>query len=139
MTELEQVLREATKKVFNEYRKKLGQTAISASMTFDVVKEGSKYLCVLNLEDYWKFIEDGRKAGSKQPPTSAILRWIKVKSIEPRQANMKPEAIAFVIARHIGRNGIKARPYLQESVSLFDEYKDRIRTALQNDINNGTI
>jgi hypothetical protein len=40
------------------------------------------------MEEYWKYLEYGRKSG-KMPPIDDILSWINVKKILPR-GNKKP-------------------------------------------------
>ena len=52
-----------------------------------------------------QFMELGRRAG-KQPPVSVILKWIDDKKINPKPGLSK-RALAFLIARKIGRDGIK--------------------------------
>ncbi len=52
-------------------------------------------------------IERGRKPGSKQPPTHAIELWAKQVGIGAAGEDIR--GIAFVIARAIGRRGIKGR------------------------------
>lgn len=51
---------------------------------------------------YGLFVEKGRGAGKPPPPVSAIRGWA------TRHGGMNP----YVLARSIGRKGIKARPYM---------------------------
>lgn len=73
----------------------------------------------LQLLEYWKYIENGRKVG-KMPPISAIKQWIEIKPVLPRpMANGKlptTNQLAFLIARKIGLEGIKPQPLLQQSI-----------------------
>lgn len=52
-----------------------------------------------------QFMELGRRAG-KRPPIAAILKWIEDKKLTPRPGISK-RALAFLIARKIGRDGIR--------------------------------
>lgn len=52
---------------------------------------------------YAAAVEKGRRPGAQQPPTKPIEAWARRKGIR---------APAYVLARAIGRKGIKARPYL---------------------------
>jgi len=56
------------------------------------------FLFEILADKHWKFVDMGRKAG-KQPPISAIRKWIQQKGLD--------EGLAFVIARAIGKRGIK--------------------------------
>ena len=47
-------------------------------------KQGNPLL-VFKMADYWKYVEDGRKADSKPPPSSAIKPWLKRKGINAKQ------------------------------------------------------
>lgn len=75
---------------------------------------------------YARVVEEGRRAGSRPPPSAAIARWLGRKGGDP--------AMAFVVARSIGRRGIKARPFLGPAVAknrapiqaLFERARDRL-------------
>lgn len=81
----------------------------------------------LNANHYWYFLVYGRKPGS-MPPIESILGWIAKKGI---QTDIKPESLAFLIARKIGRVGtdifIGRRPglafeqILEENQAKFEE------------------
>jgi hypothetical protein len=91
---------------------------------------------------YFLAREDGRKPG-KQPPVSAILDWMRIKPIKLRDKESgkfkKPtealkKQVAFLIARKIGREGIKgwkAFDYAYENI--WDEYEAKIFEAYGKD------
>lgn len=87
------------------------------------IKVNGKYVIIsLNLEDYWKYVEYGRRPG-KFPPVDKIREWIRVKPILPQPQNGKlPTAnqLAFLIGRSIARNGIKPTNALKQSMNDFD-------------------
>lgn len=92
----------------------------------------------LELMDYWKYVENGRKAG-KWPPISAIQRWIEIKPVLPRpMANGKlptNEQLAFLIARKIGLEGIAPQPLLKQSLdNVMDVMMEFIEEAIAKDI-----
>ena len=78
---------------------------------------------------YADIVEYGRRKGARQPPVEPILKWIDQKGIRPRnkqggfikvtEANKK--AMAFAIARSIGKNGTPETRY----------YRDAIETVLE--------
>lgn len=70
---------------------------------------------VLQIPDYWKYIEKGRRPNLKQPPVSVILKWIERKGIQGRGRISKNE-LAWAISKSIAKKGIKPRPFL--SVAL---------------------
>ena len=53
-------------------------------------------------------VEYGRKAG-KMPPSSALERWVHLVLKVPTD---RAKGVAFLVARAIGKRGIKARPIL---------------------------
>ena len=94
----------------------------------------------LELMDYWKYIENGRKAG-KMPPIKAIEKWIEVKPVLPRpMANGKlptTKQLAYLISRKIGLEGIKPQPLLQQSVdNVMDVMMEYIEDAIAKDRQN---
>ena len=92
---------------------------------------------------YFLAREDGRRAGAKQPPVSAILDWMRIKPIKLRDKETgkfkKPtealkRQVAFLIARKIGKQGIKgwkAFDYAMENI--WDEYEAKLLDAYGKD------
>jgi hypothetical protein len=71
------------------------------------------------MPNYAIYVEKGRKPGVKAPPVSVIVSWIKRKKIPLRGGRIN--AVAYAIARSIGRWGIKAKPFIERSADeLFD-------------------
>lgn len=88
-----------------------------------IVKQNGKYIVIsIQLEDYWKYIENGTKPHF--PPVDAIKKWISVKPILPRplKSGKLPTSnqLAFLIARKISRVGTKAQPFLKPTITDFD-------------------
>lgn len=87
------------------------------------------------LAHYWKYVENGRKAG-KWPPISAIEKWIEVKPILPRpMKNGKlptTKQLAYLIARKIGLEGYKGKGILQDRI-------DNTNTAFWEDIEDAIV
>ena len=87
------------------------------------MNNNSSWLISISLEEYWRYIENGRRPGAKMPPVSAIENWIKVKQILPRPLTLKSgksvvptiPQLSFLIARKIGRDGIRPRPFFKQS------------------------
>lgn len=88
-----------------------------------VVKQNGKYIVIsIQLEDYWKYIENGTKPHF--PPLDAIRRWISVKPVLPRPLpNGKlptDNQLAYLIGRKISKVGTKAKPFLKPTITDFD-------------------
>jgi hypothetical protein len=131
--------------IVEQYRKVLADEGINASSTLsntaDVVVElnGDMVVISLQLEEYWKYVEYGRRPG-KMPPIDNIKEWIKVKPIIPDARTGKipsAEQLAFLIARKIGREGIPARHPINKTVytdvteQIIDAIKAEIVTQLK--------
>lgn len=65
------------------------------------------------MPNYAIYVDKGRKAGTKAPPVRVIIEWIKKKKIPLRGGRIN--AVAYAIARSIGRWGIKAKPFIERS------------------------
>ena len=113
------------------------------TLDYSISNEGIDWVVTIHLEEYWKYIEDGRRAGAKMPPVEAIKNWIEYKKILPRPIQLKSgktvlpstEQLAFVIARSISKNGIEARPIARETVDqLNNEFIGDIKASIQRDI-----
>ena len=83
-------------------------------------REGGYNLTIL-MNDYWLYVENGRKAG-KMPPIKNIYEWIQNKA--PLQAKIADspnkiaatKSLAYVIARKISKKGTKAQPFVTPSL-----------------------
>ena len=86
---IERVLKEYAQLAGDTYRNymKLGgkdaSGTLSQSARAEVRVNGSRYEVVMHLEEYWKFIEAGRRPG-KFPPPDKIRQWLEVKPVIPR-------------------------------------------------------
>lgn len=112
------------------------------NIEFNVKTSDSTYSVIFSMEDYWWYVENGRKAG-KWPPMDKILDWIKIKPILPRPSNEKlptPKQLAFLIARKIGEEGTQGTGDLSYSIeTVFERYRQRIYEALYSDIDEAII
>ena len=61
---------------------------------------GTSYTLLMWAEEYFIFVDDGRKPNSKPPPIAPIKKWCSQKGID--------EDLAYAIAKSIGRKGIPA-------------------------------
>jgi phage gpG-like protein len=67
---------------------------------------------------YGKFVEFGRRPGSRPPPASALIPWMKRHGM--------PASGAFALARAIGRRGIKPNPFMARGFKSASRAVDRI-------------
>lgn len=92
----------------------------------------------LELESYYWYVENGRKAG-KFPPIQAIEEWIKVKPVLPYvDKNGKLPTLnqlTYLIGRKIKEDGIEGKHVLQKSVDdIYREIEKRLVEALSKDL-----
>ncbi|MDB4498371.1 hypothetical protein N9251_03415 [Gammaproteobacteria bacterium] len=108
--------------------------------TFKVERDKKSF--VFFIQDYYIYIESGRKKGSKAPPYDAIFHWVQKNNIRFRDKRgrfITFRATTFIIMKAIKRDGIAPRPFVDRivesaqekaldfvSVLLVDELFDRI-------------
>lgn len=142
------VLAEFGQKIVDNYKAELqacnyqdGQ--LYRTLKYSVKMDNSAWLISISLEDYWKYIENGRRAGAKMPPLNVIENWIKVRNIIPHPMTLKSgktvipsvKQLSFLIARKISRDGIRPRPFFKQSFEAAKrEFLDKITEAVQQDI-----
>lgn len=106
------------------------------SVTYLVENNNNTFEVKIELEDYWKYVEYGRKAG-KFPPFNAIKEWIQIKPIIPRPYNGKLPTLnqlTYLIQRKIGLDGIKPKNLLSNSIDdIFDEMSIELENAVIED------
>ena len=117
------------------------------TLSYSVKMNSSSWLISISLEEYWKYIEYGRRPG-KMPPLDAIEKWINVRQILPRPLTLKSgksvvptiPQLSFLIARKIGRDGIQPRPFFKQSFEEAKrEYLAKIEEAIIQDIKESLV
>jgi len=133
---LEKILTEYGQTVVDDYKAALKERGykIAETVTTTVDIAGTKYYVIINLAEYWKYIEHGRRAGAKMPPEKPIIEWIRRKGIEPRDKRLKEKQFAFIIRKSISEKGIAPKPFLAESLKKNRNIVDEIETAFKVDI-----
>lgn len=74
------------------------------SLDFRIIEETNNLFLQILAAPYFKFVDEGRRPG-KIPPIKPIQKWSERKGIKFK--NMNSKQTAFVIARSIGKKGIK--------------------------------
>ena len=142
-THLEEVLERYGNEVAEGYKENLQSKDINASgdlaqsVQYRIERNGSAYEVSLQLADYWKWIEKGRRPG-KMPPLGAIEKWIKVKPVIPKPYNGKlptEKQLAFLIGRKIALEGTEARHPLRDTLEdKNQEFLLQIEKAFMEDL-----
>lgn len=146
LTRTIEVLNEYAQAWANAYKAELiaeGKRAtgdLIRSVSGEVVIENDVYSAVLNVADYYKYVEWGRKKGGKMPPISAILKWVQVKPVIARPNTLTglvptQEQLAYAIAKSIQQNGIEPTYALRETNNAtFNAFEQRLKDALAEDL-----
>lgn len=126
---LEQVgidlVKELTKQLLNADKKASGN--LIKSLDYKVVETIDGFLLNLLAADYLTFVDQGRKPG-KMPPPSKLDKWIVVRGIAPRDKKgrfISRKSIQFLIARSIGKKGIKPTNVIRKSIDSI--YSNKIK------------
>lgn len=94
----------------------------------------------INSAYYLKYVDEGRKKGSKMPPPSAIVPWIKARKIKFRDKKgrfITNKQTSFIIARAISKNGIKPTNVLQETRAAMLNKLNGLKDAYGEELLNG--
>ena len=125
------------------YKRKLTDKGINASYKLlnsvetTVKRNDDEFTVTINLEEYWIFVENGRKPG-RFPPIDKILSWIRCKPVIPysdsRGRIPTEESLAFLISRKIAEQGTEGRNVLYETVDELNRYYlPKLQQALDRD------
>lgn len=131
---LTEALSEVGKYVTDTYKEKLKAGGVYAtgklynSVRYRIEVLENRLHFKFEAEDYWINIEEGRAAGSKMPPVEVIRKWMISRGIPDKPGT------AYVIARSIGKKGIKPKPYLRETIANIEQFKPSLKEALELDI-----
>lgn len=147
---LSQDLETSMNKALKDGRKRGSGGPQQAALQFNpkIKVDNSGFFLKINASDeYWYYIEKGRKKGKMPPPSVFDKKYmaknnIKVQDIilDITKAKKKPSYIkavkqfAWLMARSIGRNGIKAKPFIDRVIE--DGRIDKLNKELSNIIGN---
>ena len=98
------------------------------SLDYKVLEVLGKVVLKLEAEGYLKYVNDGRRPG-KQPPVSPIKKWIKQKGLKGRDAGgrfIKDDSFAFLVARSIGKKGIRPTGVIEKTIKIIMRTKSDI-------------
>lgn len=90
---------------------------LADSINLSVQRMGTTVNMTISMNDYGKFVNDGRKAG-KFPNIGAIREWVKSKGIKmkkkPKGLSREKEVktLSYLIGRKIKEKGIKAKKFI---------------------------
>lgn len=125
----------ATERIIKQELKKSGKVASGKTLRSikAIVLIGAATSAIqVKADESLLHIIRGRRPG-RMPPIKSIADWIKSKGIQGRNKKgqfIKVQSLAFAIAKHIAKSGIKGTPIL-ENVS--DRLKKRMTMILRND------
>lgn len=102
-------------------------------------KNNTSFEISMEMAEYWKYVENGRKSG-KFPPISAIREWVNVKRVIPRPYNGKlptENQLAFLIARSISKKGIRPKPIFNDTLDdAMNDFENGLEDAFTKDVEN---
>jgi hypothetical protein len=136
--EIEQILYQVAMDVAMDYKAELNALNINATgnlqnVDFDVEINNGTYTISLILQDYWKFVENGRLPGSF-PNIGQLQQWIQIKQILPRpMANGKlptEKQLVFMIGNSIKEKGIQPKPALDNALKKNETHLNKIKEAV---------
>jgi hypothetical protein len=102
------------------------------SLTATVMPNGDDFELVITYADYFKYVNEGRRPERKKVPLSALLDWIKIRGIKPKdyKGRGRPTkkgqlSLAFAIQTNIYKYGIKP-------ANIYDKGLDSLEEIFEN-------
>lgn len=131
------VLEDYKKEFESLYKSKLEERRASGSLIKSIKTKyevnGSVYEVSVDLENWWYWIEHGRKPTSKGKhcPIEPIISWVRAKGIVPREKDGKlptETQLAYAIRHKIDTEGYSGGQYMQQTL---DEINGKYTKLLQ--------
>lgn len=94
------------------------------SLTATVMPNGDDFELVITYADYFKYVNQGRKANVKKVPLTALLEWIKIRGIKGRNKKGRfiPNlSLAFAIQTNIYKYGIRPADIYDKGLDSLEE------------------
>ena len=109
--------------------------ALANTATYYTDWNGRYFSVTFNLQEYWKYIENG--TSPHFPPIDAIENWIKVKKIAPRVTGKKAPTtrqLAYAICKSISEKGTPATNLLKDTIDNSEDLIQKLCDVLINEI-----
>ena len=107
------------------------------SVDYKIIKQADETILQILAADYLEYVDEGRKPG-KFPPLKALDKWIVRRGIAPRDKKGKfisRASVKFLIARSIGKNGIKGIHVVRKTIEeVYSKKQELITEAVSTDI-----
>jgi len=119
----------------------MGLKDSNIAKTYDVEVQGKSF--AIFIQEYYIYIESGRRKGARRPPFQPIFDWIKSRNIKFRDKKgrfITFRQTAFIIMNAISKNGIKPRPFVQKILdNSLDKAQDFVNVFILGDLLNRII
>ena len=103
-----------------DMKKKTGNLYNSINVSFDPEANKMK----VNMLNYWKYVNDGRKPG-KYVPLKPLMAWLRTKGMNRdtrgRYKKFNIKGVAFAISKSIMKFGIQPTNFYDDSFDVFVE------------------
>lgn len=141
---LQRVLGEFAQELSNRYQdnlirdNKIASGNLLNSIDYKVQYDDRAIWVELHLEDYYKWVENGRGPG-KFPPPDKIMEWIRVKPVIPDDRGGKlptEQQLAYLIGKKIAEEGIEPGNQLHNAMDdIYSQFEEKIDEAIALDVN----
>lgn len=140
---LQRVLGEYGEALRNEYQdnlirdNKIASGKLLNSIEYEVQFDERSIWLQFRMEDYYKWVENGRAPG-RFPPPDKILEWIRIKPVVPDNRTGKlptEQQLTFLISRKIAEQGIEPGNQLHSAIdNTWTQWEERIDEAIAQDV-----
>ena len=110
---------------------KIATGNLAKSVDYELIEALDSIAVNILSVDYMEVVDGGRRKGAKAPPTDVIVKWMKVRKIKGRDKRgrfIKDKSAAFLIARAIGKNGIKPTFVIKKSINKLKSLQQKLLT-----------
>lgn len=118
---------------------------LERSLEYRVIEISGNKVVVFYAEEYWYYVNFGRKAG-KYAPVSVIRKWIRDKGIKPQKlggggfakvTSKTYDTMAFLMNRKIKHFGIEGNRFWSKTFEIYEgELQDGLPKQIAKDILN---
>lgn len=107
------------------------------SINYRLVQSNNGWTIEIISDNYLTYVDRGRRPG-KMPPSNKLVPWVEARGIKIMNKEggklMTEKQVAYIIARAIGKKGIKPTNIINEvRQNLILKYEDKIKVAMGKD------